>query len=100
MTKTELRKLKTKSVLTLLVKEFNAYNIEDSEGGRIDFWVDYKDEEPFQFQYHRTNESVDCYDATSLAGDGWTEEEISRNAAAHLLEDTIIKRVGQHLASL
>ena len=100
MTKTELRKLKTKSVLNLLVEEFNAYNIESSDGGRIDFWVDYKDEEPFQFQYHRTYESVDCYDATTLAGVGWTTEEISRNLAAHLLESKIIERVGQHLASL
>lgn len=39
MLATELKKQNFKDALNLLVKEFNAHNIEHSEGGRISFWI-------------------------------------------------------------
>ena len=42
MTKTELRKAITKSVIEMLINKYNAYNIDDETGGRISFCIDSK----------------------------------------------------------
>ena len=39
MLATELKKANFKHALQILINEFNAHNIEHSEGGRMSFWV-------------------------------------------------------------
>jgi len=39
MLATELKKANFKHALQILINEFNAHNIEHSEGGRMGFWV-------------------------------------------------------------
>ena len=39
MLATELKKANFKQALQILVEDFNAHNIEHSEGGRMGFWI-------------------------------------------------------------
>jgi len=40
MNKTEVRRLKVSRALKALIINHNAFNIEDADGGRIDFFVE------------------------------------------------------------
>ena len=98
MTKTELRRAKFKAVLNLLIKEFNAYNIEDADGGRIDFFV-YDSDFTFQGQFSRRDFDVALYDTTPLSGPGFSDEEIKKQKAAVAFEDKMNSSIQKVLAT-
>ena len=86
MTITAIKKANFKAVKDLLINKYNAYNIEN-EGAYFHMYIDFED-----FTIH-CELSRDCafgsWDATKLSGDGWTEEEIAKQAAAERLEDEV-----------
>jgi hypothetical protein len=86
MTKTELKKLQTKSVIKMLIEEYNAYHIYDEMGGRIAFNIDTHSGDTLQCEYHRSNQDVAIYENVKLSGDGWTEEDKRKAMEAKILE--------------
>jgi hypothetical protein len=102
MTKTELRKATTKSVIEMLINKYNAYNIDDEMGGRISFWIDSKLGNTFQCEYHRSNQDICIYENVKLAGGGWSIDEINKAAEAdqyeRLLNEEVECIVTQYLA--
>ena len=62
MTKTELRRKNIKAVITLLKETFQAYNIEDSEGGRIMFQIDTPIGKTFTGEFSRSDFDVCFYE--------------------------------------
>ena len=90
--KTQLRKDQTKAVLATLVYKFNAYNINNEDGARFDFHVDFKDE-TFQGQMDRRDLEVSLWDSIGLYGDGFTPEEILKQKLAVELEDKINREI-------
>jgi len=96
--KTQLRKDQTKAVLATLVYKFNAYNINNEDGARFDFHVDFKDE-TFQCQLDRRGFDVCLFDSIPLFGDGFTAKERQRQANAVELEDKINREIRLLMAS-
>ena len=90
MTKTAIRKANFKAVKDLLINKYNAYSI-DNEGSFFSMFIDFED------QTLQCSLSRDCqfgsYDSIKLAGDGWTEEEIAKQAAASKFEDQLDKEI-------
>ena len=96
--KTQLRKDQTKAVLSLLVEDFNAYSINNEDGARFDFYVDFKDE-TFHGQLDRRGFDVSLYDSIRLHGDGFTDEERQHQANAVELEDKINREISLLMSS-
>jgi hypothetical protein len=88
MNKTEQRRLRTKTALNTLIEKFNAYSIDNEDGARFDFHVDYKDM-TFHGQMDRRDLQVSLYDSIRLYGDGWSAEEILKQKLSVELEDII-----------
>ena len=86
MTKTELNKLTTKSVMEMLINKYNAYNIEDEMGGRISFFIDSKLDNTFQCEYQRSYHDVAIYENVKLSGNGWSVDDINKAAEADVYE--------------
>ena len=86
MNKTEVRRLKVKRALEALVVNHNAFNIEDADGGRMDFCVEGPFGNTFQCQFTRNGFDVAVYDAIGLAGDGWSEDDHRLQQTASELE--------------
>ena len=53
MNKTEVRRLKVKRALKALIVNHNAFNIEDADGGRMDFCVEGPYGHTYQCQFTR-----------------------------------------------
>lgn len=98
MTKTELRKATTKSVIEMLINKYNAYNIDDEMGGRISFCIDSKLGNTFQCEYHRSNQDIAIYENVKLAGEGWSIDEINKAAEADQYERLLNEEV-KHIAT-
>lgn len=88
MNKTEIRHFKVKTALNVLIEKFDAYNVNNEDGARFDFHVDYKDF-TFQGQMDRRDLLVMLWDTIELSGPGFTEEEILKQELAVELEDII-----------
>ena len=86
MNKTEVRRLKVKRALKALIINHNAFNIEDADGGRMDFYVEGPFGHIYQCQFTRNGFDVACYDAIGLAGDGWSADDIRIQQTASELE--------------
>jgi len=86
MNKTEVRRLKVKRALKALVINHNAFNIEDADGGRMDFYVEGPYGHTYQCQFTRNGFDVACYEAIGLAGDGWSADDIRIQQTASELE--------------
>jgi len=93
MTKTELRKATTKSVIEMLINKYNAYNIDDEMGGRISFYIDSKLGNTFQCEYHRSNQDIALYENVKLAGEGWSIDDINKAAEADQYERLLNEEV-------
>ena len=100
MTKTELRKTITKSIMEMLVKDFNAYHFGEEMGGRITFWLDTKLGNNISGEYHRSNMDVCIVENCKLAGNGWTVDEINKAAEAGVYEGKINKKIKEIVSSL
>ena len=86
MTKTAIKKANFKAVKDLLINKYNAYNI-DNEGSFFSMFIDFED---FTLQCQLTRDcDFGSYDSIKLSGDGWTEEEIAKQAAAERLESEV-----------
>ena len=99
MTKTELRKLRTKKALNVLVEQFNAYSISNDDGARFDFFVDFEGE-TFHGQLDRRDLQISFYDSIRLHGDGFAAEEIKHQALAVNLEDFINEELEEAMDEL
>lgn len=86
MNKTEVRRLKVRRALKALVINHNAFNIEDADGGRMDFCVEGPFGHTYQCQFTRNGFDVAVYDAIGLAGNGWSEDDIRIQQTASELE--------------
>ena len=86
MTKTELKKLQVSRVLEALVVNHNAFNIEDAEGGRMDFCVEGPYGNTYQCQFTRNGFDVAVWDAIGLAGEGWSADDHRLQKTAEELE--------------
>ena len=86
MNKTEVRRLKVRRALKALVINHNAFNIEDADGGRMDFCVEGPFGHTYQCQFTRNGFDVAVYDAIGLAGGGWSEDDIRIQQTASELE--------------
>ena len=86
MNKTEVRRLKVRRALKSLVINHNAFNIEDADGGRMDFCVEGPFGHTYQCQFTRNGFDVAVYDAIGLAGNGWSEDDIRIQQTASELE--------------
>ena len=86
MNKTEVRRLKVRRALEALVINHNAFNIEDADGGRMDFCVEGPFGHTYQCQFTRNGFDVAVYDAIGLAGSGWSEDDIRIQQTASELE--------------
>lgn len=93
MTKTELKKAQTKSVMEMLINKYNAYNIEDEMGGRISFFIDSKLDNTFQCEYHRSHHDVAIYENVKLSGKGWSVSDINKAAEADVYERELNKEI-------
>jgi hypothetical protein len=99
MNKTEQRRLRIKTALSVLIKKFNAYDIDSGGGARFDFSVDYKDL-TFHGQLDRRDLQVTFHESIRLHGDGWSAEEILKQKLAVELEDIINRELEDAVAEL
>ena len=86
MNKTQVRRLKVNRALKALIINHNAFNIEDADGGRMDFYVEGPFGHTYLCQFTRNGFDVAVYDAIGLAGDGWSEDDIRIQQTATELE--------------
>jgi hypothetical protein len=86
MNKTEVRRLKVSRALKALVINHNAFNIQDADGGRMDFCVEGTFGHTYQCQFTRNGFDVACFDAIGLAGSGWSADDIRIQQTASSLE--------------
>ena len=107
MNKTEVRRLKVSRALKALIINHNAFNIEDADGGRMDFCIEGPYGHTYQCQFTRNGFDVAVYDAIGLAGDGWSEDDIRIQQTASELEflmnatvEKELKKVEAEVASL
>ena len=98
MTKTELRKLRTKKALNVLIEQFNAYSITNDDGARFDFFVDFEGE-TFHGSLDRRDLQICFYDSIRLHGDGFAAEEIKHQALSVQLEDFINEKLEEELSN-
>ena len=86
MTITAIKKANFKAVKDLLINKYNAYNI-DNEGSFFGMCIDFED---FTMSCQLTRDcDFGSYDSIKLSGDGWTEEEVAKQAAAERLESEV-----------
>ena len=86
MTITAIKKENFKAVKDLLINKYNAYNIEN-EGNYFYMFIDFEDQ---TLQCELTRDcAFGSWDAVKLAGNGWSEEEIAKQAAAAKLETEV-----------
>ena len=97
MTKSEIKKQTTKKIINHLIEEYDAYNIE-RESQYFDFWADIDGFE-IQLQMDTRDYSVSSWDSVRLLGDDWSEEEVSKQIAATILEERIDKSIRELVAS-
>ncbi len=91
MTKTELKKQQTQSVIELLESKFGATDFENDQGSYFTFFVG-------EFEGCLTRRDFDVMMNDSIQmGPGFTDEEYSINAAAIVLEDSINEAIQKHL---
>ena len=84
MNKTEQKKFNTKNVIELLSNQFNAFDIEDSEGnGRIGFTIGKE-----MGEFHRRDFHVMMRNTIKM-GSGFTQEEYASRARVVVLESNI-----------
>tara|TARA_R110000823_G_scaffold90703_1_gene200254 strand:+ start:281 stop:592 length:312 start_codon:yes stop_codon:yes gene_type:complete len=103
MTKTELNKLTTKSVMEMLINKYNAYNIEDEMGGRISFFIDSKLDNTFQCEYHRSYQDISICENVKLSGGGWSVNDINKASEADVYERELnneVKTITQSILAL
>lgn len=93
MTKTELRKLQTKTIMEMLINKYNAYNIEDSEGGRILFYIDTNSDVTLQCEYHRTYQNIAIFENVRLSGNNWSDYMYAKVRLARIYEEMLNKEV-------
>lgn len=93
MTKRELNKLQTKSVIEMLINKYNAYSIEDEMGGRILFYIDSKLDNTFHCEYHRSYQNISIHENVKLSGNGWSVDDINKAAEADVYEKKLNKEV-------
>ena len=86
MNKTQVRRLKVNRALKALIMNHNAFNIEDADGGRMDFCIEGPYGHTYQCQFTRNGFDVAVHDAIGLAGDGWSEDDIRIQKTASELE--------------
>ena len=86
MNKTEVRRLKVSRALKALIINHNAFNIEDADGGRMDFCVEGPFGHTYRCQFTRNGFDVACFDAIGLAGSGWSQDDIRIQKTASELE--------------
>ncbi len=86
MNKTEARRLKVKRALKALIINHNAFHIEDADGGRMDFCVEGPFGHTYQCQFTRNGFDVCVYEAISLAGNGWSDDDRRIQQTASELE--------------
>ena len=86
MNKTQVRRLKVNRALKALIINHNAFNIEDADGGRMDFCIEGPYGHTYQCQFTRNGFDVAVYDAIGLAGDGWSEDDHRIQQTASELE--------------
>ena len=76
MNKTQVRRLKVNRALKALIINHNAFNINDADGGRMDFCVEGPYGHTYQCQFTRNGFDVAVHEAIGLAGDGWSADDI------------------------
>jgi len=99
MTITAIKKENFKAVKDLLINKYNAYNIEN-EGNYFHMFIDFEDE---TLQCELTRDCVfGSWDAIKLSGDGFTKDEIAKQAAASRLETEVyadMKKITKEIVS-
>ena len=86
MTITAIKKENFKAVKDLLINKYNAYSI-DNEGSFFTMFIDFEDQ---TLQCELTRDCVfGSWDAIKLSGDGFTKEEIAKQADASRLETEV-----------
>jgi|TARA_R110002111_G_scaffold180839_1_gene246464 hypothetical protein len=98
MTKTELKKQKTKKVLNYLAAEFGAYDIE-RENQYFDMQVD-RESFRISIQLDERGYGVSSWDSIELVGNGWTQKELDKQRVAKQLERDIFKAIQALLLGL
>ena len=99
MTITAIKKENFKAVKDLLINKYNAYNIEN-EGNYFHMFIDFEDE---TLQCELTRDcAFGSWAAIKLSGDGFTKEEIAKQAAASRLETEVyadMKKITKEIVS-
>ena len=86
MTITAIKKENFKAVKDLLIDKYNAYSIEN-EGNYFHMHIDFEGQ---TLQCELTRDSqFGSWDAIKLSGDGFTKDEIAKQAAASRLETEV-----------
>jgi len=94
MTKTEQKRQNTEKVINFLENKFDAFNIEDNDGGRMGFSID-----DLEGEFHRRDYEVIMLDNINLAGEGWTKEELNKRDRAIEMEKLLNESI-QNLLKL
>ncbi len=88
MTKTEIKKQQTKSVIELLINQFNA-EVEDADGGRMDIIIG-----DLHGQFSRRDFDVAMFDSIGLHNpQDFPTEVVDRHKRAVALEDKLNKAI-------
>ena len=99
MTITAIKKENFKAVKDLLIDKYNAYSIEN-EGNYFHMFIDFEGQ---TLQCELTRDSqFGSWDAIKLSGDGFTKDEIAKQAAASRLETEVyadIKKITKEIVS-
>jgi len=93
MTRTEQNRINTIKVIELLETQFNATNIEDTDGGRIGFTVG-----GFDGEFHRRDYEVLMFDSMKM-GKGFTQEQYDIRSTVVTIEDLINESIHYLLKS-
>jgi len=91
MTKTELKRQQTKSVIELLQNKFGAKNFDNDQGSYFTFNIG-----DFTGHLERRDFSVLIHEAMKM-GPGFTQEEYDIRDAAEVLENELNKEIENYL---
>ena len=91
MTKREIQRLETKKVIDYLIKEYDAI-VEDGEGGRFNVIIG-----GLNGQFSRRDYDITFHESITLAGEGWTEDEVNTYHLACSLEDSLNEEIKELL---
>jgi len=94
MTKTEQKRQNTEKVINFLENKFDAFNIEDNDGGRMGFSID-----DLEGEFHRRDYEVIMLNNINLVGEGWTKEELDKRDRAIEMEKLLNESI-QNLLKL